>query len=302
MSGNETRKGYLLALSAYVLWGLFPLYVKHLGAIPGLEVLANRVIWAAGFGAITLACWRHDGWLMQLLRHPWRILILLLSGALISSCQLLYIWAVNHQMVLEASLGYYIAPLINILLGAALLKERLRPAQWLSVGLATCGVTQYIVMLATVPWISVLIGLSFSLYGLIRKRIEVQALPGLVVENLVLCPLALFWLLGSSPSVTGHLGYWQSMDALWIVAVGPVTLIPLLCFNAAAKKLSLGTLGFLQYISPTLALSIAVFAFHEPLSATTLTTFGLIWLGLVIYSLDSWICYRRQPLPAAQRA
>lgn len=293
MSSTNTHRGLVLGLMAYVIWGLFPLYFKALAAIPALEIIVHRVIWSALFASLLLLVWKHPGWWQALRAHPRRLAILAASGALIALNWLIYVWAVNNGRMLETSLGYYINPLLNVLLAMLLLGERLRPLQWIAVLLAGAGVAQQVWQLGSLPWVSLLLALSFSCYGLIRKQAPVAALPGLAVETWLMLPAALAWL-ALQPSSPGNVaGFWDSQEALWLIAAGPVTLIPLICFNAAARHLPYATLGFLQYLTPTLVLLQAVLLFGEALQGPQLLAFACIWLGLLVFSLDSLRLLRR---------
>lgn len=293
MATANPRRGYALGLTAYVIWGLFPVYFKLLESIPALEIITHRAIWSALFGAALLLVWKHPGWWRELLDNPRRLAVLGASGVLIASNWLVYVWAVNNGHMLEASLGYYINPLINVLLGLLVLRERLRPLQWVAVGLAALGVAQQVWQLGSLPWVSLVLALTFGFYGLIRKQAPVDALPGLVVETWMLLPLALGWLLLFADGPSAHLAFWTTPQALWLAAAGPITLVPLVCFNAAARHLPYATLGFLQYIAPTLVLLQAVLLFGEHLDSTRLVAFGCIWLALVVYSVDIWYRLRR---------
>ncbi|MDF3937169.1 EamA family transporter RarD [Pseudomonas citronellolis] len=293
MATANPQRGYALGLTAYVIWGLFPIYFKLLERIPALEIITHRAIWSALFGAALLLVWKHPGWWRELRENPRRIAVLGASGVLIASNWLVYVWAVNNGHMLEASLGYYINPLINVLLGLIVLRERLRPLQWVAVGLAALGVAQQVWQLGSLPWVSLVLALTFGFYGLIRKQAPVDALPGLVVETWMLLPLALGWLLLFADGPSAHLDFWTTPQALWLAAAGPITLVPLVCFNAAARHLPYATLGFLQYIAPTLVLLQAVLLFGEHLSPARLVAFGCIWAALVVYSIDIWYRLRR---------
>ncbi len=292
MTSVNPRRGYVLGLCAYSIWGLFPLYFKAVEQIPAPEIVVHRALWSALFGAALLALWRHRGWWRELRAEPRRIAVLGICGALIASNWLIYVWAVNHERMLEASLGYYINPLVNVLLGLLILGERLRRMQWLAVGLAAAGVAQQVWQLGSLPWVSLALALSFGCYGLIRKQAPVAALPGLVVETWLLLPLALGWLLLHPASATGQAAFWSTPEALWLVAAGPITLVPLICFNAAARHLPYASLGFLQYIAPTLVLLLAVLVYEEPLPPSALLAFVFIWAGLALFSLDAWLTLR----------
>ncbi|MGZ0706502.1 EamA family transporter RarD [Pseudomonas piscis] len=294
MQAANLRRGYILGLTAYIIWGLFPLYFKAIASVPAVEIIVHRVLWSALFGGLLLMVWKHPGWWRELRDNPRRLAILALSGTLIAANWLTYVWSVNNGRMVEASLGYYINPLINVLLGMLILGERLRRLQWLAVILAAVGVAQQVWQLGSLPWVSLALALSFGFYGLIRKQAPVKALPGLVVETWMLVPIALAWLLLHPDASSAHAAFWTSSEAWWLVAAGPVTLIPLVCFNAAARDLPYTTLGFLQYLAPTLVLLQAVLLFGEHLSSSTLVAFMFIWAGLAVYSVDAWLSLRRR--------
>ena len=294
MTTANPQRGYLLGLTAYIIWGLFPLYFKALQAVPALEIIVHRALWSALFGAVLLAVWKHPGWWRELREHPKRLLVLAGCGVLIASNWLIYVWAVNNDRMLEASLGYYINPLVNVLLGLLILGERLRRLQWLAVGLAALGVLQQVWQVGSLPWVSLALALTFGFYGLIRKQAPVAALPGLVVETWLLLPVALTWLALHPAAMSSQDEFWSSGDFLLLALAGPITLIPLVCFNAAARHLPYTTLGFLQYIAPTLVMLQAVLLFGEHFDPAKLMAFACIWAGLVVYSLDIWINSRRR--------
>jgi len=294
MQAVNPRRGYILGLTAYICWGLFPLYFKAIGNIPSVEIIVQRVLWSAVFASAVLLFWKHPNWWRDLRDNPKRLAVLALSGSLIAVNWLVYIWAVNNGRMLEASLGYYINPLVNVLLGMLILRERLRPLQWAAVALAAIGVAQQVWQVGSLPWISLTLAMTFAFYGLIRKQAPVAALPGLAVETWLLVPIALGWLLLHPGVSTAQAAFWSSPQALWLIAAGPITLIPLVSFNAAARHLPFATLGFLQYIAPTLVLSLAVLVFGEQLAPATLVTFAFIWTGLVVYSVDAWLYLRRR--------
>lgn len=295
MSAVNPRRGYILGLSAYIIWGIFPIYFKLLSSVPSIEIIVNRAIWSAVFGlALLMLVWKHPGWWQELCDHPRRFAILALSGSLIAANWLIYVWAVNNNHMVEASLGYFINPLINVMLGMVLLRERLRPLQWVAVILALIGVGQQVWQVGSLPWVSLALAFSFGFYGLIRKQAPVAALPGLVVETWILVPLAIGWLLFNPMAHSAQGEFWTTKEALWLAAAGPITLVPLVCFNAAARDLPYATLGFLQYIAPTLVLTLAVLVYGEHLATSTAITFAFIWAGLVIYSVDAWRSLRRR--------
>lgn len=291
---SNTRTGYLLGLAAYCTWGLFPLYFKAVQQVPAVEVIVHRILWSALVGSALLLVWKHPGWLKELLQHPRRLLILVVSGLLIASNWLTYVWAVHKGYMVEASLGYYINPLVNILLALVFLGERLRRLQWLAVALACIGVALQIGQLGAVPWIALILASSFGLYGLIRKQAPVAALPGLVVETWLLLPAALLWLWWNPAAVSNQTDFWGSGPMWLLAAAGPVTLLPLLCFNAAAKHLPYAALAFLQYITPTVLLLLAVLLFNEAFSRQAWLHFGFIWTALAVYSFDALLLMRKR--------
>lgn len=281
------RRGYLLGLLAYSVWGLFPLYFKTLDGIPAPEVIVHRIIWSALFSVALLMLWRHRGWWQQLYSHPKRFLVLAASGALIACNWLIYVWAVHYDRMVEASLGYYINPLVNVLLAMLFLRERLRRLQWLAIALAAFGVGLQVWSLGQAPWISLALACSFGFYGLIRKQVSVAALPGLAVETWMLVPMALAWLWLNPQAISMQNDFIGSTQMLWLAAAGPVTLLPLLCFNEAAKNLPYASLAFLQYITPTVLLLLAVLLFKEPFAPQSFIFFGFIWAALAVYSWDA---------------
>lgn len=293
MSTANPRRGYLLGVAAYTAWGLFPLYFKVLQAIPAAEIIVHRVLWSALFGALLLGVWKHPGWWRELRENPRRLAVLAVSGSLIACNWLVYVWAVNNGRMIEASLGYYINPLVNVLLGLLLLGERLRPLQWLALGLAALGVAQQVWQLGSLPWVSLVLALTFGFYGLIRKQAPVAALPGLVVETWMLLPLALLWLVFGPSGMSTQASFWTTADALWLALAGLITLFPLICFNSAARHLPFTSLAFLQYLSPTLVLLLAVLVYGERFDPVRLLSFACIWLGLLVYSVDIWLGLRR---------
>lgn len=287
------RRGYILGLAAYCTWGLFPLYFKSVESVPAMEVVIHRVIWSALVGTLMLMIWRHPGWLRDLIAHPKRLLALTASGALIAGNWVTYVWAVHNDHMVEASLGYYINPLINVILAMVFLRERLRRLQWAAVALAATGVCLQIVQLGSFPWVALILALSFGFYGLIRKQAPVAALPGLAIETWLILPAALIWLWLNPQAMSNQPGFWGSGQMLWLSIAGPLTLLPLLCFNEAAKHLPYATIAFLQYITPTVLLMLAVLWFGEPFDKNSWIHFGFIWAALAVYSWDAWQFLRR---------
>ncbi|NHH99213.1 MULTISPECIES: EamA family transporter RarD [Oceanimonas] len=285
MEQDQSTRGALLALCAYLLWGLAPVYFKQLLEVPAPEILAHRVVWSCLLllGLITaLGYWTR---VRALLRRPALLLLLLISSLVIGTNWLVFIWAVNNNHILDASLGYYINPLLNIVLGMVFLKERYRPLQWLAVGLAALGVLVQLLVFGRLPWVALVLALSFGTYGLIRKQVPVDPFTGLLLETSVLLVPALLWLWGLQ-SATGDLTANPAGLNLLLLAAGLVTTVPLLLFAGAASRLRLSTLGFFQYLAPSLALLLGVLVYGEAFTLDKAITFALIWTALVIYSLD----------------
>lgn len=282
-----SRKGLIAALAAFTIWGLAPAYWKLLVGIPAAETVAHRVWWALLVLAAMLAFSQGFGVLQRLLREPRLVAILATTTALTAINWLLFVWAILNGHVLESSLGYFIAPLINVLLGSLFLGERLRPAQFIAVLLATGGVLWRVWNLGTLPWIPLSLAVTFALYGLLRKRAPVGALDGLFVETLMGAPFAVAWLAWLSWHRMGHFGAEPATMAA-LIGTGVVTAVPFLLFAYGARRLSLTTLGFAQYIGPSLQFVLAVFVYHEAFDHVSLVGFVCIWLALAVFSVEAW--------------
>jgi chloramphenicol-sensitive protein RarD len=291
--------GILYAASAYVLWGLFPLYFMHLSAVPVTEVLVHRIVWSLVFVLALLGWRRHWGWLAPALRQP-RVLGAFALSALLLSCNwLTYIWAVSNGHVIDASLGYFITPLVHVLLGYTVLHERPRRLQWAALALATLGVLWLTALTGKLPWIALVLAASFGVYGLLRKIAVLGALEGLTLETLLLAPPALIALLlwwGRTPASFPAA---ELSTNLLLIGVGPLTAVPLLLFAAGARRIPLTTLGLLQYIGPSIQFALGVWLFNEPFGGRRLIGFGLIWAALALYSADGWWTARRAAPAAA---
>lgn len=286
--------GVVQAALAYVAWGLFPLYFHQVAAVSSMEIVLHRTVWSLVFVLLVLAAMRRFGALWPVLRQPRQLMLLLLSALLLSGNWLVYVWAVNHGHVIDASLGYFINPLVYVLLGFAFLHERLRPMQWGAVALAGLGVAWLTWQAGQLPWIALLLAGSFGLYGLMRKTAPLGALEGLAAETLLLAPLAVPALLLWTLHGDSALAHADASTLGWLLAAGPVTAVPLLLFAAGARRIPLATLGLLQYIGPTLQMAIGIWVFHEPFQAERLAGFMLIWAALALYSLEGlWVTRRR---------
>ena len=289
----EQKVGGMFAASAYTLWGIAPLYFKQLDFVPALEILLHRIVWSFLLLAVILTAMQQWPKVLAVLQKPKMLAAMLGTSLLLAGNWGLFIWAVNNEHMLEASLGYYINPLLNVLLGMMFLGERLRRLQWLAVALACCGVMLQLIYVGSLPWVALVLASSFALYGLFRKKLAVEALSGLFVESLLLLPLALWYWLMLADSASANL--WQNSAGLnlLLVAAGVVTTVPLLCFIAAARRLQLSTMGFFQYIGPSFMFCFGVFIYHEPLDPSKLVTFAFIWTALLVYSLDAVYQIRR---------
>lgn len=287
------NKGVLFALGAFLIWGVCPIYFKLLTHVSPGEILSHRIIWSCVLLLILLLASRRLYRVQAVLRQPRQLLNLTLSALLVAGNWLLFIWSVNNNHLLEASLGYYINPLLNILLGMLFLGERLRRIQSLAVALAGVGVIIQVVLLGHLPWIALTLAASFSIYGLIRKQIAVDAQTGLFVETMLLLPLALIYLLTLANSSTSDLTQNASSLNLLLMAAGVVTTVPLLLFTAGARLIPLSTLGFIQYLGPSIMFLLALFYYDEPVQPAKLLTFGFIWSALLLFSWESWHHSRR---------
>lgn len=282
----EFRKGFVSAVFAFIAWGLFPLYWRLLVEVPPLQITAHRVVWCAVFVGGWLTFKYGLGWFRATLSRPRAAPMLLASSLLISVNWVLYVWAVNSGHVVESALGYFINPLVNVLLGVAVLKERLNLRQWTAVALAAAGVAYLTWTVGQLPWIALSLAASFGLYGLIRKMASVEAVPGLGVESLFVFLPALGYLLWCESQGTGGFGsIGRAEDALMVFA-GVATAFPLIWFAYGARRIPLSLVGIIQYLGPTLQLLTGVFVFGEPFTSTQLVGFSFIWAALGLYAID----------------
>jgi chloramphenicol-sensitive protein RarD len=283
---RHVTTGIAYAAAAYVAWGGFPLYFRQLAGVPAVEILAHRIVWSAAFMAVLVTVLRRWGSTTRTLRAAGTLPTLTATALLISANWLTYIWAVNAGHVLEASLGYFVNPLVTVLLGVAFLRETLTRAQRVSIALAGAGVAALVVRAGTVPWIAITLAVTFGLYGLLRKRLHVDAVTGLLGEVGVLAPAALLYLGWRALRGEAHFGV-EPRHTLLLAASGVVTALPLLWFAGGVRRLKLSTVGVLQYLNPTMQFAIAVFAFHEPFGAAHGLAFGCIWASLALYTADA---------------
>jgi chloramphenicol-sensitive protein RarD len=291
---RQSPAGALFAFFAFLIWGLSPVYWKALGQVDALEIILHRVIWSFAF--LMPLVWFGRQWndFKNALKRPRIMGILLITSILVGANWLIYIWAVNNGRVLQASLGYYINPLVNIVLGMVFLGERLRRAQFVAVVLATLGVINLTVSHGVFPWVSLALAFSFGLYGLVRKVAAVGPLAGLTVETLLLTVPAGLWVFHLHQNHTGAFLRSGGHIDLLLMGTGILTATPLLLFNLGAKRITLATLGFIQYTAPTGMLLLGITMFGEPFTRIQAVTFGLIWIALAIYSWDTVRIHRQR--------
>jgi chloramphenicol-sensitive protein RarD len=288
------NKGILAGIGAYLLWGLFPIYWRWLEQDPAIEILAHRMVWSLAFMAIVLTVQKQWGWIAQSLRNRRTVAIYTLAAILLSLNWYTYIWAVNAGYVVEASLGYFINPLVNFLLGVIFLGERLRVGQVSAVILAGAGVVYLTVSYGSLPWISLALAITFGLYGLIKKTAPLESMHGFSLETLVLFLPALGYLIYRNASGIGAFSHQGSLITVLLALAGPVTSVPLLMFGYSARKIPLSMLGFIQYITPTMQFLLGVFVYFEPFPQARLVGFCIIWLALLVYSLEGLFNNRKQ--------
>ncbi len=290
---KESLAGAACAVGAFLIWGLSPIYFKALRSVPPFEILMHRMVWSFLFLLPLVLLTRRRKEFKAALTSRRTILILLSTTLLVAGNWFVFIWAINNDLILQTSLGYYINPLFNVVLGLLFLKERLRPAQITAVSLAAIGVIYMTIDIGHPPWIALFLALTFGFYGLIRKVAEVNALVGLTVETLLLSCPAVFYLLYVHVQGGGAFLKGDFRIDLLLLAAALVTALPLLLFTIGARRIHFSTIGILQYIAPSCTFLLAVFAYGEPFRTVQLWTFVLIWSALLIYTLDSVAYYRR---------
>lgn len=286
-TNHDTRDGLIAAIIAYVLWGVLPVYFKVVEEVSAVEVLVHRIVWAVPFGAIIIVARRQWPEVQRALAHKTMFGLLALAAALIAANWFVYIWAIQTDRIFQASLGYYINPLLFTVVGVFFLGEKLYRYQIVAVFLAAAGVTVLTSSGGQFPWISLTLGISFTVYGVIRKRVIIGGMPGLFIETLVLFPLSAAYLLWLTSAGTSAFAIDDLPLMGLLVLAGPVTVLPLLCFALAARRLNLSMVGFLQFIAPTLQFIVGI-AYGEVLTTAHLICFTLIWLAVALYSWDAW--------------
>lgn len=286
---NEQLLGVLAAAGAYLLWGVLPVYWKQLSQVSAYEILAHRVIWSCVFMVVILLVTRgirqFCGETADISHKPKKIIGLTIASLIISANWLIYIWAVNVNRVVETSLGYYINPLVNVFLGVVVLKEKLTLWQSVSIMLAAMGVLNMAISFGSIPWVSLSLAITFGFYGMCKKILKIGAITATTLETLIVSPVALVFLFYLEGQGSGSFGHASSLTTFFLMGAGVVTAIPLLLFASGANRLSLSLLGFIQYLSPTIALAIGVLLYHEPFTTVHIVSFSLIWLALTVFSL-----------------
>lgn len=280
---GDTGAGFAYAVSAYLMWGFLPLYMKAITHIPPVEIIAHRILWSVPIAGLILIVLGRTGDVMRALKTPRMVGMAAVTAALISVNWGVYVWAIANDRALDAALGYYINPLFSVALGAILLREKLARAQWVAVGLAGLAVAILTLSAGVLPWVALVLMTTFGIYGFLRKTLPIGPNQGFLLEVLLLCPLALAYLAWLGPSGQFFAGSWQ--DTALLIGTGAVMAVPLMLYANGAKGLRLSTIGLLQYIAPTMIFLIAVFIFNEPFGPARAVAFPLIWAALILYTV-----------------
>ncbi len=296
-----TNRGVLFGLGAYLMWGFFPIYFKALHSVPALEIVFHRVVWSFLFLALVILLRRDWQKFQKMVADRKTLAIYTLAAALLAANWLIYVWGVNAGYVVETSLGYFINPLLSVALGVVLLRERLRPMQWLPVGLAALGVVYLTVQVGALPWIALGLAFTFGLYGLMKKIAPLGSLYGLALETAILLLPALGYLLAAESRGSGSFGHIGWGGTLLLAMAGVLTSIPLLMFASAARRIPLSWMGFLQFVAPTCQFLLGVLVYKEAFSAGKLVGFSIIWLALLLFTFEGlWQRRLAAPLAAGQ--
>ncbi len=289
----DSRRGFFFALSAYLLWGILPLFLKPIAHVPAFEVLAHRIVWSVPVAAIILFALGRTADFKAALRSP-RILLMTAGTALLITLNWgIYVWAIANDRAVEAALGYYINPLVNVVIGAALLGERLTRLQVAAVALATLAVLILSVDAGGLPWVSLALAFSFAAYGYFKKTLPIGPSQGFFLEVLILCLPCLVYIIWLQMRGEGHFLLSQPADIGWLLFTGPMTTVPLVLYAFGARLLRYSTIGIMQYLAPTIVFLIAIFIFHEPFSTAKAIAFALIWAGLALYSWSMFSAARK---------
>jgi len=293
------NKGVIYGLGAYLMWGFFPIYFKLLQSVPAMEILGNRILWSFIFLAGLITLRREWTSLRGMALKPRTVLIYTLSSCLLAVNWLIYVWGVNSGYIVETSLGYFINPLLNVLLGVVFLREKLRPLQWVPIGLATLGVIYLTVNYGQLPWIALALAFSFGLYGLVKKTAPLGSLHGLTLETGILFLPAGIYLLLAASRFTGTSGGNSLPVSILLAGAGVITSVPLLMFGAAARRIDLSLMGILQYVAPTCQFLLGVLVYGEPFTRERLVGFSFIWLALIFFWAEGTLLQRKPKQAAA---
>jgi len=289
------NRGVIYALGAYLMWGVFPIYWKALKFVPPVQILSHRIVWSVFFLILLLVFRKEVRQLKTAIAVPGRLVVVLLAACLLAVNWLTYIWGVNAGFIVETSLGYFINPLVSVLMGVLFLRERLRPLQWVPVGLAAVGVSYLTFTYGRLPWIALVLAFSFGFYGLVKKTAPLEARYSVTLETIAMFFPALLYLSFMTYQGEGYLFGYGSWTTILLVGTGLVTALPLLLFGMAAQRIPLTAIGILQYLAPTMQFLIGVLIYNEPFTLERLIGFSIIWLALVIYTLEGLLA-RRQPV------
>lgn len=296
---NEYKKGIFFALGAYVLWGILPIYWELIDQIGAFEILAFRIIFSAIFMVLILIVGKHQRQsfmrdVNQLVSHPIQLLAIIVAGYVITVNWGTFIWAVTNGHVLQSSLGYYINPLVSILLALIFLKERFNKFEWLAILFAFIGVLYMTLKVGEFPVVSLMLAFSFGIYGLLKKVVHIDAISSIAVECIVTAPAGLIYVgyLWQQHQLT----FGMNMSSFWLLFSGAITAIPLILFSAGAKRIPLSLTGFTQYVGPTIMFVLGIFLFNEPFDVHQLITFVFIWIGIILYSISQYLKMKRRPI------
>ena len=290
---EDIKKGIIAGLISYFLWGILPVYWKNLSSVESLQIMCNRIVWSFVFALVIMLIGKKYTKVREILKNPRRLGFAGLSGLVVALNWYIYIYAVNSGNLIQASMGYYLNPIISAVLGIIFFKERSDRFLKIAFGIAIVGVAVMMISFGSIPWISLSLAITFALYGFIKKKADLDVLGALLIETMLLTPFALFWLVREQIVGNGAYGNANNMTIFFLIFSGVVTTIPLLCYAGAAIRIPLTTLGFLQYLSPTLQLSLGLFVYKEKINTTRAISFVFIIIALVVYSLGKIIAARK---------
>ena len=286
-NSNKEKQGIIYAILAFVFWGLVPIYFKLIGSVSPIEILIHRIFWSVVFLSILIVVTKQIGTLKKILKDKKKMKILFLTSILVSSNWLIFIWAISNDKITEASLGYYINPIVNVILGILFFSEKPTKFQKIAILFAIFAIVNEIISFGSIPLVSVSLALTFGFYGMFRKKISLPSVAGLYIETLLISPFAIIYFIYLVYTSTNMFIFPLNHISWLLVCAGLITVIPLLWFNAATIRISMVKLGFLQYIGPTLAFLLGVFVYHEPFDEKKLITFAFIWIALIFFTMDS---------------